>query len=161
LRHHPHVVEVYDLQETAEGPVLVMEYVPGGSLETWLGQHRLTPAEAARLGSALARAAQAAHDAGVGHRDLQPGNVLLAPAVAGNSGTVAGFCPKVTDFGLSLLAGEERHTLPGVVVGTVAYLAPEQTGEGAAALGPKADVWSLGVILYRCLSGRLPFRGGC
>jgi hypothetical protein len=157
---HPHVVQVHGWEETPQGPTLVMEYVPGGSLESWLRGRTLAPAEAARLVAILARAVQAAHDAGVVHRDLKPENVLLAPGVPGNSGTVGDVFPKLTDFGLSMLAGDERQTRPGMVFGTPQYMPPEQASGDVEALGPKADVWALGVILYRCLSGRAPFKGG-
>jgi hypothetical protein len=157
---HPHVVQVYAWEEPPEGPMLVMEYVSGGSMEAWLRGRSLTPPEAARFVAILARAVQAAHDAGIVHRDLKPDNVLLGEAVPGNSGTVAGVFPKVTDFGLSMLVGDDRQTRQGTFLGTPQYAPPEQAGGDVEALGPKADTWALGVILYRCLSGRLPFKGG-
>jgi tRNA A-37 threonylcarbamoyl transferase component Bud32 len=157
---HPHIVHVHALVEHDGQPVLVLEYVPGDTLEGRLEQTgRLPPAEAARLVAILARAVEAAHRAGITHRDLKPANVLMAPPVEGNSGTVAGGFPKVTDFGLARLADAPAgQTASGAVVGTPSYMAPEQA-HGKRDVGPPADVWALGVILYRCLAGGLPFEG--
>jgi serine/threonine protein kinase len=177
---HPHIVQVYGWQEQANQPVLVLEYIAGGSLEQRLKKDRLPVLEAVRLVAVLARAVQAAHQAEIVHRDLKPANVLMAPPVEGNSGTVAGGFPKVSDFGLAYLANSDaltfdtlapagssdvlrddtRVTVTGDVVGTPAYMAPEQAGGQVKQVGPPADVWALGVILYRCLSGRMPFPGG-
>jgi serine/threonine protein kinase len=176
---HPHIVQVYGWQEQAGQPILVLEYIAGGSLEERLKLGRLGVLESVRLVAVLARAVQAAHQAGVVHRDLKPANVLMAPPVEGNSGTVAGGFPKVSDFGLAYLASPDalafevtspgveslvvgdqtRVTATGDVVGTPAYMAPEQAGGELRQVGPTTDVWALGVILYRCLSGRLPFPG--
>jgi serine/threonine-protein kinase len=106
--------------------------------------------EAARLVAGLADAVQAAHEKGVVHRDLKPGNVLLTA-----EGT-----PKVADFGLARRADGPRMTATGAVMGTPAYMAPEQA-RGKKDIGPAADVWALGVILYECLTGRVPFEGEC
>jgi serine/threonine protein kinase len=157
---HPHVVQVHDLEEKpGQPPLLVMEYVEGGSLEARLAQGPLSPSESARLVAVLARAVQAAHSAGVVHRDLKPANVLLGAPIPGNPGNVAGGFPKVTDFGLAQLADAQVMTLDGAIVGTPAYMAPEQADGRTADVGRPADVWALGVILYRCLTGVLPFSG--
>ena len=95
----------------------------------------------------LARAMQAAHAKGIVHRDLKPANVLLA-----EDGT-----PKITDFGLAKKLDEAGQTVPGVVMGTPSYMAPEQA-EGTQEVGPLADVYALGAILYECLTGRPPFK---
>src|SRR5262249_55735234 len=96
---HPHGVQGHRREEPpGEAPLLVMEHVPGDTLEKRLKGRRLGPAEAARLVAILARAVQAAHAAGIVHRDLKPGNVLMAPPVEGNAGTVLGGFPKVSDF---------------------------------------------------------------
>jgi serine/threonine protein kinase len=123
---HPHVVAVFAWYEHDGRPCLVMEYVAGGTLEDRLARSSLSVVESARLVVVLARAVQAAHAAGVVHRDLKPGNVLMAPPVEGNSGTVAGGFPKVSDFGLARLAGAGAHTSEGRPIGTPAYMAPSR-----------------------------------
>jgi serine/threonine protein kinase len=162
---HPHIVQVFAVGEWSPPgeanslPYLALEYVNGGSLDKVFAAGRLEPGEAARLVKTLAHAVHAAHAAGVIHRDLKPANVLLAPAVAGNSGSLPFGFPKVADFGLArLLDADQRQTLTGAVMGTPAYMAPEQA-EGRADIGPAADVWALGVILYEALTGRVPFKG--
>jgi serine/threonine protein kinase len=157
---HPHIVQVHAcVQAAGDHPVLVLEYVPGGTLDERL-RGPLAVADAARLVAILARAVQAAHEAGVVHRDLKPSNVLMAAPLAGNAGTVLGGFPKVTDFGLAhLLDRDGGQALAGAVVGTPMYMAPEQAAGRTRDLGPKTDVWALGVILYRCLTGAMPFAG--
>jgi serine/threonine-protein kinase len=158
---HPHIVQVFGWTEQGGEPALVLEYVPGGTLERRLGEgSALDPATSARLVEVLARAVQAAHEAGIVHRDLKPANVLMAPPVGGDPGTVLGGFPKVSDFGLAQLAAAgPGQTVSGVVMGTPAYMAPEQAEGRTSEVGPGADVWALGVILYRCLTGRQPFAG--
>jgi tRNA A-37 threonylcarbamoyl transferase component Bud32 len=157
---HPHIVQLHAWEQFGGRPVLVLEYVPGGTLEERLARAVLAPAEAVRLVAILARAVQAAHEAGVVHRDLKPANVLMAPPLEGNSGTVLGGFPKVSDFGLARLgAREDGRTLEGELLGTPAYMAPEQARGDVAAVGPATDVWALGVVLYRCLTRHLPFAG--
>jgi serine/threonine protein kinase len=157
---HPHIVKVHGWKESDGQPVLEMEYVAGGTLEDRLGKGRLPPGDAARLVSILAWAVHAAHEKGIVHRDLKLANVLLDAPVAGNPGTVLGGFPKVSDFGLAALtdaAGD--RTLSGTVLGTPAYISPEQAAGKTLEIGPPTDVWALGVILYRCLAGELPFQG--
>src|SRR5262249_20336269 len=106
--------------------------------------------EAAALVGKLARAVQHAHEQGLVHRDLKPANVLL---------TAEGE-PKVTDFGLAKqMGGDDGLSRTGAVLGAAAYMAPEQAAGNVRAVGPATDVYALGVILYECLTGRVPFRG--
>ncbi len=161
---HPHIVKVFDVGqmpmpgEPAPVPFLTLEFVEGGSLAKRLGRDPLPPADAARLVAMLARAMQHAHERGIVHRDLKPDNVLLAPAASVAALNTSLGCPKITDFGLARrMEGNQRLTGDGAVVGTPAYMAPEQA-EGQSDIGPAADVWALGVILHQLLSGNLPFQ---
>jgi tRNA A-37 threonylcarbamoyl transferase component Bud32 len=145
---HPHVVQVYDYGEANGRPFLAMEYLPGGSLSNRLEQAgRLDPTAAAELVATLAGGVQAAHDLGIVHRDLKPGNVLFD-----DRGT-----PKVTDFGLAKRAGGSDLTATRAVMGTPAYMSPEQARGETKFVGPQADVYSLGVMLYEGLTGSKPF----
>jgi serine/threonine-protein kinase len=144
---HPNIVQVFEVGEHQDLPFLALEFCGGGSLAMKLAGTPLPPKEAAALVETLARAVQAAHDKGVVHRDLKPANVLL-----GEDGA-----PKITDFGLAKKLDEAGQTLPGAVMGTPSYMAPEQA-EGKTDVGPPADVYALGAILYECLAGRPPFR---
>ncbi len=160
---HPHIVKVYDVGQcrpAANGspvPYIALEYLPGGSLGKRLVGQALSPGEAARLVMLLARAVAHAHERSIVHRDLKLDNVLLAaPADEPALNTSLG-CPKITDFGLARQEqGSRRLTGAGAVLGTPAYMAPEQAN-GRPNVGQPADVWALGVILYRLLTGKLPF----
>ena len=144
---HPNAVTVYDVVEDAGQPVLIMEYVPSRSLSTVLEQHStLSPQEVARIGQQVATALVAAHAAGIVHRDIKPGNVLLS-----DDGTTV----KITDFGISRATGDVQVTATGMLAGTPAYLAPEVAkGEPP---GPPSDVFSLGSTLYAAVEGHPPF----
>jgi tRNA A-37 threonylcarbamoyl transferase component Bud32/sugar lactone lactonase YvrE len=146
---HPNIVRVIEVGEYRGLPFFSLEYCPGGSLHQKLGGTPLPPREAAALAETLARALHAAHQARVIHRDLKPANVLLA-----EDGT-----PKVTDFGLAKLLEEAGQTKDGAVMGTPSYMAPEQAQGKTREVGPAADVYALGAVLYECLTGRPPFKG--
>ncbi len=164
LLNHPHIVQVFDVGEivppgeVAPVPFLTLEYVERGSLAGSLAKDQpLAPTLAAQLVTRIARGMQHAHDRGIVHRDLKPENVLLAaPGDVAALNTPMG-CPKVTDFGLArLMQADRRLTQSRTLMGTPAYMAPEQA-EGLPDVGPPADVYSLGVILYRLLTGKVPF----
>jgi serine/threonine protein kinase len=144
--HHPHAIVVYDVVENEGQPCLVMEYLPSRSLATVLSLQGVLPtAEVARIGAQIAAALAAAHKAGIVHRDIKPGNVLLA-----DDGTA-----KITDFGISHAVGDVTVTATGILAGTPAYLAPE-VAQGHIA-GFPSDVFSLGSTLYTALEGTPPF----
>jgi WD40 repeat protein/tRNA A-37 threonylcarbamoyl transferase component Bud32 len=145
---HPNVVSLYEVGEHGGLPYFSLEYCPGGSLDRKLAGTPLPPRQAAELVEVLARAVHAAHEAGVVHRDLKPANVLLAA-----DGT-----PKVTDFGLAKRLDGVGQTATGAVMGTPSYMAPEQAAGKGKEVGPAADVYALGAILYDCLTGRPPFK---
>lgn len=143
---HPHAIPVYDVVEHDGRPCLIMEYVPSRSLQSVLtGPTTLGVDEVAAIGSQIAAALSAAHGAGIVHRDVKPGNVLLA-----EDGTA-----KLTDFGISRAFGDVTVTTTGMVTGTPAYLAPEVASGNPA--GFPADVFSLGSTLYAALEGHPPF----
>ncbi len=145
---HPHVAAVYDFGTHDGRPYLALEYLPRGTLGQRLAvEPTLTPAEAAGLVGKVARAVGAAHELGIVHRDLKPANVLFDEAGE----------PKVTDFGLAKRGTDSNLTASQAVMGTPAYMAPEQAKGEAKFAGPPADVWALGVILYECLTGTRPF----
>jgi hypothetical protein len=146
---HPNVVQIYEIGEYGGLPFLAFEFCDGGSLDKKLNGRALPAREAAQLVEKLARAMQAAHQAQVIHRDLKPANVLLS-----GDGQ-----PKVSDFGMAKLQDEQGLTQTGAVFGTPSYMAPEQASGQVKAIGPATDIYSLGAILYECLTGRPPFLG--
>ncbi len=170
---HPGVVQICEVGEVASPdgrsrPFMAMEYCPGGTLQERLAGKPLPGRAAARLAKALARTMHAVHEANVIHRDLKPANVLLSfsrepparaqPALAGGS-RLNGVVPKVSDFGLAKRLDAHDGALSGLVLGTPSYMAPEQAEGRTRDVGPLADVWALGAILYECLTGLPPFLG--
>jgi tetratricopeptide (TPR) repeat protein len=169
---HPNIVQVHAVGEHQGRPYLALEYVAGPTLERACGRAPQPADQAARVAEALARGVQAAHEKGVVHRDLKPANVLLqgptneGPAIR-EGATAAGALPdaralagvpKVTDFGLARRLEATAQTQTGAILGTPAYMAPEQA-RGRGETGPACDVWALGAILYEMLTGRPPFQG--
>lgn len=147
---HPNIVQIHEVGEADGHPYCALEFVKGGTLAGKLNGKPLPPREAAHLVEVLSRAMQAAHDRYVVHRDLKPANILLT-----SDGT-----PKITDFGLARHTDSDHgHTQAGAVMGTPAYMAPEQASGRTREAGPTVDVYALGAILYECLAGRPPFQG--
>ena len=146
--NHPNVVAVFDYGTDDVGPFIVMELVEGEDLSTIVRRSgALPPRAAARLVDQAARALAAAHDKGVVHRDVKPGNIMVT-----REGRV-----KVADFGIARALSEAALTLPGTTLGSVHYFSPEQArGELAT---PASDIYSLGIVLYELLTGRRPWAG--
>nr|WP_264296677.1 serine/threonine-protein kinase [Streptomyces sp. C8S0] len=144
---HRNVVTVHDVAAEDGRPWIVMELVRGLTLaEVLQAEGPLPPRRAARIGAEVLAALRAAHEAGVLHRDVKPGNVML-----GNDGRVV-----LTDFGIALVEGSPQLTVTGELVGSPEYLAPERAMGRAS--GPASDLWSLGVLLYAAVEGGTPFR---
>jgi serine/threonine-protein kinase len=148
LVNHEGIANVFDYGEEEGSAYLVMELVPGEALSTVLEREKILPAS--RVLAIVAQTAAAlhqAHLAGLVHRDIKPGNLLITP-----DGAV-----KITDFGIARLADQVPLTATGQVMGTVQYLAPEQAGGKPAS--PATDIYSLGIVAYEALAGKRPFRG--
>jgi serine/threonine protein kinase/mono/diheme cytochrome c family protein len=173
---HPNVVQIYDVGEVDGHWYFSMEYVGGGTLAHRLANGPLPPATAAAWLERVARAVHYAHTRGIVHRDLKPANILLSvgsgqSAVGGQEDQPSASSlptanpplptvPKITDFGLAKRLGADTdHTATGEVIGTPAYMAPEQALGRTGELGPACDVYALGAVLYEALTGRAPFRG--
>jgi WD40 repeat protein/serine/threonine protein kinase/tetratricopeptide (TPR) repeat protein len=173
---HPNIVQIYEVGESDGLPYLVLELVEGGSLARRLQDGPWPADQAAQLVEILARTAHFAHERHVIHRDLKPANILLGSVVRSPSSvakepgppttnyglrtTDYGLTPKITDFGLAKQLDAEAHqTTSGILVGTPAYMAPEQADGRRKDIGPATDVHALGIILYELLTGRPPFQG--
>ncbi|MFD2494427.1 serine/threonine-protein kinase, partial [Amycolatopsis jiangsuensis] len=143
---HPNAIVVFDIAEHSGDPCLVMEYLNGPSLSAVLAERGPLPVgQVARIGEQVAAALVAAHRAGIVHRDVKPGNILID-----ETGTA-----KITDFGISRAAGDMTLTQTGLIGGTPAYLAPE-LARGADPV-PSSDVFALGATLYQAIEGQTPY----
>ena len=148
LVNHEGIANVFDYGEEDGSAYLVMELVPGEALSIVLEREKILPAtKVLHIVAQTAAALHAAHQAGLVHRDIKPGNLLITP-----DGAV-----KITDFGIARLADQVPLTATGQVMGTVQYLAPEQASGKPAS--PATDVYSLGIVAYEALAGKRPFRG--
>ncbi|GAB3851040.1 hypothetical protein GCM10029963_38170 [Micromonospora andamanensis] len=140
------VVRIFDVLRTDGDPWIVMEYVASRSLQDTIAEDGpVSPARAVEIGLGVLNALKAAHKAGIMHRDVKPGNVLL-----GTDGRVV-----LTDFGLATIPGDPNVTRTGMVLGSPAYIAPERARDGT--FGPEADLWSLGATLYAAVEGKSPY----
>src|SRR2546422_4023612 len=146
---HPNVAGVFDYGEDDGRPFIVMELIQGETLAERLARHgRLPPEEAVQIAIQAAGALEAAHRAGVIHRDVKPANIMLTPRRE----------VKVMDFGIAAAAWDPRLTATGSTLGTATYVSPEQASGDRVT--PASDVYSLGVVLYEMLAGRPPFTEG-
>ncbi|MEP3478941.1 MAG: protein kinase [Fuerstiella sp.] len=147
---HPNVMSIYEIGEYQSGHYIACQYVEGVTLKQWLQERECSIQQAVKMMMAICRGVQAAHEKNVVHRDLKPGNILVD--VNGN--------PVVADFGLARREsqGQVTLTVEGQLIGTPAYMSPEQARGDVSAIGPLSDVFSLGVILYELLSRERPFQ---
>jgi serine/threonine protein kinase len=146
---HPHICRILDLGEADGVPYIVLAFVPGQTLAEIVDHRPVAPIRASKIIRSVARTIQFAHDRGIIHRDLKPANLMIGP----HRELI------VMDFGLARLEDDERKTLTGQVFGTLPYMSPEQVQGQAVAMGKGCDIYTLGVIFYELLTGRLPFRG--
>jgi hypothetical protein len=149
---HPALVVLFDAALDADPPYLTMEYVIGETLTERIRRGPMPAPEAEPLGIAIADALAFVHERGIVHRDVKPGNILLP-----SSSTATGSPAKLTDFGIARLIDAGRLTATGTVLGTAAYISPEQASGGIA--GPPSDVYALGLVLIEALTGAHPFPG--
>src|SRR5579864_8849646 len=155
--NHPHILTVHDAGEFEGRQYLVTEFVDGGTLTDWVKGEKRTWRQTVELLTDVADGLAAAHAAGMTHRDIKPANILVA-----NNGYA-----KLADFGLAKLIATtpddvtrtivEEPTQPGIIVGTIAYMSPEQASGGP--VDARSDIFSFGVVLYELLAGRRPFAG--
>jgi WD40 repeat protein len=151
---HPGIVRLYEVPTLDGMPALISDFIDGVSLYELIESRRLTFPEAAALVADVAEALECAHTAGLVHRDIKPGNIMVKK-LPGN-----GLRPVIVDFGLALRSEAEIvMTVEGQIIGTPAYMSPEQARGDNRAVDVRSDIYSLGVVLYQLLTGELPFRG--
>jgi tetratricopeptide (TPR) repeat protein len=145
---HPNIIKIHEVGEKDGCPYLAFEFLEGQSLDRYLTAHILPARTAAEMIETLARAIHCAHQRGIVHRDLKPGNIFMSP-----EGHL-----RILDFGLAKRLEADSHTRSGSIMGTPAYMSPEQAHGDVRALGPATDIYALGAIFYEMLTGRPPFR---
>jgi hypothetical protein len=173
---HSNIVQIYETGEHEGRPYFSLEFVDGGSLDRRIGESPTNPRAAAQFVETLARTMEVAHQRGIVHRDLKPSNILLAK-LGSQSSLVRNreidssslpadhwsrtTTPKISDFGLAKRVDDDSsQTQSGTILGTPSYMAPEQAQGKNREIGPAADIYSLGTILYELLVGRPPFKAG-
>lgn len=145
--NHPNIITIHEVSEYEGRPYLAMEYVEGGSLKDLIGADRMSVAQVTNLAAQISEGLAKAHQTGIVHRDIKPQNILID----------ADGRPRICDFGLAKLRREVMLTQTGTTLGTIAYMSPEQArGEQ---VDHRADIWSLGVVIYEMLTGQRPFKG--
>ncbi len=154
--HHPNIAAVFEIGQRRDGSLyIVQELIEGDTLREHIEQHgRLTPAAALEILVPIMGALAAAHRAGIVHRDIKPENILLTRSAEGE------LVPKLIDFGVAKMAptGDHLRTMTGTVVGTPAYMSPEQAS-GLLEADARTDVWAMGAMLFELLSGSCPYEG--
>jgi serine/threonine protein kinase len=147
---HPHIVMIHEIGRWEDLHYIVSDFIDGTSLTEWIKKNKPSRQQAAKLCALIARALHEAHECGIVHRDLKPGNILIDEIGE----------PHLTDFGLAKTQDDESHrTRDGQVMGTPAYMSPEQAKGDSRTSDCRSDVYSLGVVLFELLTGELPFRG--
>jgi serine/threonine protein kinase len=147
---HPNIVQIYEVGESGDTPYFTLEFVEGGTLSRRMAKQMLSVKESATMMLTLSQAMAYAHSKGVIHRDLKPANILVTKEGS----------PKIADFGLARRTDDISHlTIDGTILGTPNYMSPEQASGKQTEIGPLADVYTLGAILYEMLTGRPPFKG--
>ncbi len=152
---HPHIVQIFDAVVGEDESYIVMEYVPGGTLEPFCGHDTLLPIErVVEIVFKCTRALEYANRLGITHRDIKPANILLAQS--GDDSKVGGGDIKISDFGACMQTGAEQTQTQVLGVGSPAYMSPQQVREQT--LNHQTDIYALGVVMYQLLTGRLPFQ---
>jgi serine/threonine protein kinase/tetratricopeptide (TPR) repeat protein len=145
--NHPNIITIHEVGEDEGRPYMAMEYVGGGSLKDLIGADKMSVAQVTHLAAQISEGLTRAHQSGIVHRDIKPQNILID----------ADGRPRICDFGLAKLRREVMLTQTGTTLGTIAYMSPEQArGEQ---VDHRADIWSLGVVIYEMLTGQRPFKG--